>query len=454
VAAVGEYSACCRLVCRDMLFPLSKDFSSSSIFQKGGEHHQAPIKRVWTIDHTGSKDRTKELHLLLTDQKPYSHHERLATKRANDGKKADADRLSAFREDLREMHAKIDGESAERKAEMLRGMRAYRRRKASSESDLRATLRDQGKDHKDFLADMNARTWQMQPIWGKTDEFRETKERTRARGDASRAVVEQTKDYKQMIKGLEADLGNRGPQDWTAVPKPCNETIVRHRKAAGLAKLTQDKTQYEAFLDDMDGREHQRALGERHEIRGRVRDSELRLAGDKTTLLKSLNDTNSMKKAELDGIQARVNGRGNGDPNHHEFNGYATAGYAPVDKSSKRLRDHAAEAQDKDADHTSSAAKLLCLSMPLNLRNRIVAGNHPKKAASLMGTGIDTPMEWSEMNWTQRWALLSRHAPQSAIQKAQQRAGVDPQGLDMSMTAASATDVRTLSPRTLGMAAS
>jgi len=435
-----------------MLFPLSKDFSSSSIFQRGGEHHDRPINRVWSIDHTGSADRTKELHLLLTDQKPYAHHERLATRRAQEGKKADAGRLSAFREDLREMHQRLDGESNERRQEMFAGMRASKKRNAASDSNLRQTLRDQAKDHVEFLSDMSTRVWQTQPIWGKTDEFRETRERTRARSEAHKDVIQQTKDYKQSIKNLEADLGNRGEQDWTAQPRPSNDLIQKHRKAAGIAKLTQGKEVYESFLEGMEEREHTRVLGERRELKRQGREADLRLSADKTKLLQSLNDTQSAKKAELDAIQARVNGRGNGHPAHAEFSGYATAGYAAVEKSSKRLRDHAAEANDRDADHASSAAKLLCLSMPLNLRNRIVAAKNPKKRDSLMGTGIENPMEWTEMNWTQKWALLSRHAPQVAVQKAQQKAGVDSQGLDLSMSATSVADQRTLSPRTLGLA--
>merc|ERR1712232_570312 len=197
-------------------------------------------------------------------------------------------------------------------------------------------------------------------------------------------------------------------------------------------------------------------MGERREMKRQCREADLRLSQEKNTLLKTLTDTHAMKKAELDGIQARVHGRGNGKPDHPDFSGYATAGYMPVEKSSKRLRDHAAERQDRDANHAESAAKLLCLSMPLNLRNRIVATNHPKKKESLLGTGIDNPMEWTEMSWAQRWALLSRHAPQASIQKAQQKAGVDQpvKGQDLAMSAGSAPDQRTLSPRTLGLASS
>merc|ERR1719446_1988192 len=133
-----------------MLFPLDKNFSSCSVFQKGGAHHERKPDRVWRIDHTGSADRTKELHLLLTDQKPYKHHERLATRRAQEGKKADADRMSAWREDLRDMNQKIDGEANDRRQEMYRQIREFNRRKASSDSDLRNTLRDQAKNHQTF----------------------------------------------------------------------------------------------------------------------------------------------------------------------------------------------------------------------------------------------------------------------------------------------------------------
>lgn len=255
-----------------------------------------------------------------------------------------------------------------------------------------------------------------------------------------------------MIKNLKGDLDNRGPQEWTAVPRPSNETIQRRRKAAGIAALTAAKEEYEGILEGVAEREHIRTQGERREMRKACRESDLRLAGEKDTLLQSMKDLHASKKAELDGIQARVNGRGSGHPAHPEFAGYATAGYNAVEKSSKRLRDHAAEKADKDANHAEGAAKLLCLSMPLQLRNRIVTAKHPKKKDSLLGTGIENPMEWTEMNWSQRWALLSRHAPQGAIQKAHEKAGCDAKGGDLSMSGVSASEQRTLSPRTLGMA--
>lgn len=432
-----------------MLFPLSKDFSSSGIFQKGGEHNQRPIKRVWTIDHTGSKDRTKELHLLLTDQKPYKHHERLAARRAQEGKKQDDDTLNAWKDHLRDMYQRIDGEAEGRRQEMYSQMRAYKRRNAASDSNLKQMLRDQAKDHLDFLKDMGGRVNSMPPMWG-GEPLRETRERTQARKDAHKGVIEQTKDYKQAIKSLNSELDKRGPQEWTAVPRPSNETIQSRRKAKGLAELTQKKEDYESTLEAMMDREHQRVTSERREMRRQCREADLRLSQEKGDLLKSLNDTQAMKKAELDGIQARVNGRGNGRPDHPEFTGYATAGYTPVEKGAKRLRDHAAERADKDANHAESAAKLLTLSVPLSMRNRIVAAKPPKHMASLSGTGIDSPMEWTEMNWTQRWALISRHAPQNTIQKAHEKAGVDAQGKELTMSPTA--NQQTLSPRTLGMA--
>jgi len=434
-----------------MLFPLSKDFSSSSIFQKSGQHHEKPIHRVWSIDHTGSAERTKELHLLLTDQKPYAHHERLATRRANDGKKMDQDRMNLWKEDLRDMNQKIDGESEERRQEMIGHMRLTKQRNCASDTDLKNRLRDQKQDHLNFLNDMNGRVGALAPL-GSPEPPRESKERTRDRAGGQKAVNQQTKDYKDMIKELGGALDARGPQEWTAVPKPSNDAIVQRRKAKGLAEITQAKETYEAMMESMEERECVRVAGERRETRRQCREAEIRLGADKTRLLQAMSDTQQVKRAELDGIQARVNGRGSGRPEHPEFNGYATAGYAAVHKSQTRLRDHAAEKADRDANHEESASKLLCLSMALNVRNQIVSRNPPTKASSLMGTGINNPMEWTAMNWTQRWGLISRHAPQGLVQKAYEKAGVDAQGMDLGMTTASAPEQRTLSPRTLGLA--
>lgn len=338
---------------------------------------------------------------------------------------------------------------------MQREIRAYKKRNAASDTNLRSMLRDQSKGHFSFLAEMGDRVKSLENLstWGATDPLgpRESRERTKARLNSSKGVAEQGRDYNQAIKSLQGELDNRGPQEWTTVIRPSNDAIVSRRKAKGIAILTQQKEAWEGILEGIQEREGVRVLAERKELKRQGREVELRLNADKTRLLQGMSATMQRKKAELDDIQARVNGRGSGRPDHPEFVGYASAGYTAVEKSQSRLRDHAAERADKDADHAGSAAKLLCLSMPLQLRNRIVAANPPRKAASLIGTGINNPMEWSDMNWTQKWSLLSCHAPQRAIQKAQEKAGVDSQGMDMSATM-SPSEQRTLSPRTLGMA--
>lgn len=436
-----------------MLFPLDPHFNGCRIFQKCGDHSEAPKHRVWTVDHTGSADRIKELHLLLTDQKPYKCHERLATKKAVQGQKADASRMNSWMRDLGDMGTRIDAEAEERRQETIRQIRTLNKRNAGSEADLRNLLKTQAQDHRAFLNDMDVRVGAMPYIWV-GEPIRETAERTRARSDASKGVVQATKDYKQSITNLTAELAERGPQEWTDVPRFSNDTIVARRKAKGLAILKQHQADYETGCEQVLENEQQRALHERAILRKEGREAERRLCADKTKLLTAMNEMHSAKRAELDGIQARVNGRGSGHPAHEEFIGYATAGYAPVHKSSSRVRDQNAERADRDADHAEGAAKLLCLSMPLPTRNRIVANNPPKLASSLNGTLIQNPMDWTAMNWTQKWSLLSKHGPPSAVQKAQSKAGVDASGMDMSQTVSgiSASEQRTLSPRTLGMA--
>jgi hypothetical protein len=416
-----------------MLFPLSKDFSSSSIFQKSGDHHARPIKRVWSIDKTGSAERTKELHKLLTDQKPYRHHEQLAAKKAKEGQKQDAETMRLWRDHLGDMNARIDGESTERRREMYQQIRDFNNRRAASNANLTQTMRDQAKGHGEFLNDMSTRVQNMPPIMGDKPP-RETVARTQARTDAFKAVTTDAQAYKRMIGDLRTQLDNRGDQEWAAQPKPSNDAIVKKRKAAGLAVMTQAKEDYEAVLEGIADQEHRRFLQNRRELRKLCRESEDRLTGEKSRLSQSMGDLHAAKRGELDAIQARVNGRGSGRPDHPEFVGYATAGYIPVHKSNSRLRDHAAEQQDKDADHAESASRLLCLSMPLSLRNRIVAAKPPKKQDSLRGTGLTETKEWTELNWTQRWALISTHAPQRAVQKAHEKAGVDAQGNELNST--------------------
>lgn len=440
-----------------MLFPLSKGFSSSSIFQKGGAHHERPIKRVWTVDHTGSAERTKELHHLLKRTKPYvsyKQHEMLATSRAEEGKKQDAARMSAWRRDLGEIYDNIDAQANDRRDETHNRIVALRSRNKASRDNLKQTLKQQRKDHKDFLDDMQQRVNDMPYIWG-GEPIRETVERRQARKDAYFGVKQQTKDYQKEIGDLKDALDNRGPQEWTAMPRVSSDTIIMRRKAQGIKMLTQTQREWEAALVDMEDKHHQLAEDERNKLRMRNHSAKQLIGANNQKFLEGIADTHAKKKAELSDIKARVDGRGNGKPLEFDgrpnaaFTGYATAGYTPVEKSSKRQRDHAAIRADPDANHEETDCKTLCLNMPMNVRNRVIAAHNPRLSSSLTGTGIDTPQEWAEMSWTNRWALLSRHAPSGAVQKAQQKSGM----AQDSFASSGPVEQRTLSPRTLGLAA-
>lgn len=84
-----------------MLFPLSKSFSSSRIFQKGGDHWPQQAHRTWSIDQTGHRERTLEIHQILVDKKPYSAQVQLAQKRADAARKRDAVAAQAYSDHIK-----------------------------------------------------------------------------------------------------------------------------------------------------------------------------------------------------------------------------------------------------------------------------------------------------------------------------------------------------------------
>merc|ERR1719191_640224 len=109
--------------------------------------------------------------------------------------KQDDARRAAWRDELRELQSRLDVETNERMEEMQRGMRAFKRRHAASEANLKQYLRQQSKDHQVFLKEMQERVGEMPYIWG-GDPILETKERKQARTEAGLALKQQAKDYK------------------------------------------------------------------------------------------------------------------------------------------------------------------------------------------------------------------------------------------------------------------
>jgi len=314
-----------------MLFPLSKGMSSTRLFQSGGVNSDRVIRRTWHGGASGAADERKyEIHKLVVDRKPFSAHLRLAKSRAEDLRRQDAEFSKEHREGLREMQRRLDEQSQENKRAWMRGLRDARLRKADGAEDVAARLKEQQTTYFAARADMEARVRSLPKLCGEPP-AKETAERTAQREARLRAVTDVTKQYVQERKEFQKTLAERPRSLSTGALRRPTAAVVEERKAAGLAQLSQAYKEYEATLQDVHDRHHQRILDERRQMREDFQGHlDFRLAAQDSLKAKHLAQQEQAKR-EAEERNERIRNRSK-----------SFGGYSPKVKSDRRLREEAA----------------------------------------------------------------------------------------------------------------
>mmetsp|Transcript_59814 Transcript_59814/g.142440 ORF Transcript_59814/g.142440 Transcript_59814/m.142440 type:complete len:351 (-) Transcript_59814:73-1125(-) len=309
-----------------MLFPLSKSFCSSGLFQTGGSE---PLRRrVWSVDHTGKHEKVQELHKLLTDKASYEKHLSLIARQAQEGARADSLRARTYQRHLQEIQERVQEESDERKRKMRQETLQYLRERADRDLERTQGFQTMQKDFSHSMRDMEERVRSRPPIWGEVPEG-ESRERRAQRAAAQKNVHEKTRQYFREQKELKARLADT-PSEYAALNhKPVS---VEKRKKEGLEKISRQLKDYDSFLDDIYATHHDRVYGARRELEEENRDRTRRKLALTQSHVLSRSTQHLRATEELARMKERVRSRPQ-----------SFGGYVPVHKSDRRLREEEAD---------------------------------------------------------------------------------------------------------------
>lgn len=318
-----------------MLFPLSKSFSATSIFQKGGEHHPAPASRTWQIDSSGSRERTQELHQLLTDQKPYSHHLAIIRRRADEGKRADVVRTRAHAEQVRAITQKQTQEMRVRRQNLRESIEKYNADREEGDDQMKRQMRDQQQKFVKWREDMEERVKTNPPIHGAPVKVESRLIRKGLHDEAQKTLKKQSLQYFKEMREFNESLSERKPQEWAPQPPP-------ERKPSGAAGVQSTQREYEGFLEGIYRTHHSRVRDTRRTLAAETREIEERNEARAATSTRLA--TFGRGKLDAEEMQERLKTR----PKTH-------GGYTPVVKSDKRMRNEEADKAGLGMAHSMSA---------------------------------------------------------------------------------------------------
>lgn len=316
-----------------MLFPLSKSFTSTSLFQSGGQHPAPVAHRVWEGRTPGQEERVVEVHRLLTERKPFSEHMKMIQQRSEALQMRDVFFGRTHKEGIRELQETLDRDAAVVRQQRQEGIRDFKRRRAVSEGALAQTMRDQHEAYSTTKTEMEARVKEL-PMLGSGPIPRESSERLNKRLNGAADMSAGARQYYEERREFAQKLGERKESLARATPCRPKDHIIEEKKTAGLAALSKTGSDYEAHLVGLYDKHHVRV---KHESRKHREDFQAHLdhrlnaseamASRQEALKQKVTEEKTMREERL---VARPRG---------------FAGYSPKAKSDQRLRKEEALAE-------------------------------------------------------------------------------------------------------------
>lgn len=330
-----------------MLFPLSKGFTSTRLFQSGGEHHSPVVNRTWTGHAPGADERSLELHRILTAKKPFAEQLKLAKARSEDLRRKDVEFGRAHKATVAEVQQRLEEEATENRQRTLDGIRDFRRRRAASEGALAENMRAQQEAYTSAKKEMEERV-KAQPVLCGEPPTREGVDRREQRHGWKQALKQNTRQYFEERRGFQEKLEAR-PRSLSAgcLGRP-KDDIIDEKKAAGLSVLNQAAREYESQVEGLYSKHHRRVRTER---RQREEDFQAHLDHRLACTDALLTRHTALKervKAEAAEREERLKTR------QKSF-----CGYSPKVKSERRLREEAALAKLGGGTGSAGVGKMM-----------------------------------------------------------------------------------------------
>mmetsp|Transcript_26745 Transcript_26745/g.61611 ORF Transcript_26745/g.61611 Transcript_26745/m.61611 type:complete len:344 (+) Transcript_26745:61-1092(+) len=315
-----------------MLFPLSKSFCSSGLFQSGGSE---PLKRrVWSVDQAGKDAKVSQLHELLTSKASYQKHLDMIAKQTEEGVRADAARTRTYRAHLQEIQDRVEEEAEERKRKMHEETLQYMRQRSRKDLERSQGFQTLQRDSAQHIRDMEERVRAKPPIWGEPPE-RESQDRRSQRAASMKNQHAQTRQYFRECKERKEHLAAEGSPYTSSPSRPL--TNYERRRREGLDKLSRQLRDYDSFLNDVYTYHHTRVYDERR----RVDDEHYDRTRRKLALTHSHSMSRSLEQARIREDIADIKERMRTRPRSY-------GGYVPVEKSDRRRREEEADLRGEE----------------------------------------------------------------------------------------------------------
>lgn len=226
---------------------------------------------------------------------------------------------------------------------MHQHMKEYKMQRSASDSSLAGKLKEQHTEFNNFKADMEERVKTMPALalhGTGAPPPKEHPDRTRQRSESRKVVMDHSKEYFRIQDEIQANLKQR-PSTCPIRHGPSSDEVVEQKKAGALRDLSNQFIEYEAQLEGVYDRHHQR-------IHANLRAGEAwhtehleKKATQKAAVTAKLAATLQHSREEAAEMEEHMKTR----PKMY-------GGYKPLVKSERRMRQ---ELVDRDL-HSSSAS--------------------------------------------------------------------------------------------------
>eukprot|EP00929_Paragymnodinium_shiwhaense_P119720 TRINITY_DN91618_c0_g1_i1.p1 TRINITY_DN91618_c0_g1~~TRINITY_DN91618_c0_g1_i1.p1 ORF type:complete len:359 (-),score=97.79 TRINITY_DN91618_c0_g1_i1:122-1198(-) len=311
-----------------MLYPLSKSFSSTRLFQSGGVTSDPVPRRVWSLDNIDLKDKVADLHQVIFRKLPYEKQLEVSRKYAEGQRQRDIDHARGHKTMMLEVSDRMAETAREERATVQSRIRDFKDKKVESDATRQRAFRTQGKEWVVWRDEMQGRVAEM-PALGSEGVPKETPERAREREDAKRSMKLRQKEYFQNNRAVTERLTEMASEARQNRPRGQSvDAAVEKKKAVGLRELSKSQRGWEGALEEMYGR-HTDRIGEVQtgHLERRKEQLEKTKTGQLAMQLKIASQSKAGAK-ELKAREARMATRPK-----------MMGGYNPVKKSDKRMRE-------------------------------------------------------------------------------------------------------------------
>lgn len=296
------------------------------------------------MDHTGSREKTAELHEVLTANRPYKPYAAqlaIIQRNADEGRRQDVLRTRAHAEKMRSVAQRHDEAFQKRLQEMRGEITKYNQERCKAENDQYRAMKKQKDEYFTWKTEMEERIGKIPPLGTNEREGRTvatmpdleaqlkalkmTSPFTPAvpKAPLPHEVKKQTAQYFKDLKELKERQNTRPANDWIYKYKP----PPPKPEASAQEIMSKQGREYEQMVEAMYDKHSRRVVQAKRAVSSEIRlkkETEEQLQRDRVEKFKS---SSKSGKAALDVMKERVKARPK-----------SLGGYKPVTMSDKRVR--------------------------------------------------------------------------------------------------------------------